>query len=120
MVSRGECMLAQDRRTRLLEAMRNSGIDALVISGTSWQEAYLRYVADFSILEGTGLALLTSDGDCTLYLESVVEAERAAREAHATRIVQARNIAMAAGTRLETFANQRLAAAPAHLLPGWL
>jgi Xaa-Pro aminopeptidase len=113
-------MLAQDRRRRLLEAMRHAGIDTLVIFGTSWQEAYLRYVADFGILEGTGLAVLTSEDECTLYVESVIEAERATIEAHATRIVQARNVAEAAGGQLAKVANQKLAAGPAHLLPGWL
>ena len=35
-------MLAQDRRERLLAEMRNAGVEALVVMGTSWQEAYLR------------------------------------------------------------------------------
>ena len=56
-------MLAQQRRDRLLAEMQKAGIDAIIAFGTNWQEAYLRYVSDFCILEGSGVAVLTADGD---------------------------------------------------------
>ncbi len=36
-------MLAQQRRDRLHGAMRRAGIAALLVFGTTWQAAYLRY-----------------------------------------------------------------------------
>ena len=55
-------MLAKERRERLLAEMRREGLEAIVVYGTSWQEAYLRYVSDFAILEGDGIAILRADG----------------------------------------------------------
>ncbi len=50
-------MLAQERRGRLVTAMREAGIAHLVLYGNAWQGDYLRYGADFGILEGHGIAL---------------------------------------------------------------
>ena len=65
--------------------MRKAGIEAIIAFGTNWQEAYLRYVSDFCILEGSGVAMLTADGRCRLVLDSVTEAERAQEEARGRR-----------------------------------
>jgi len=113
-------MLAQDRRERLLAEMRSAGLEAIAVFGTNWQEAYLRYVSDFCILEGSGIAILTADGRCRLFLDSAVEAERAGGEAVGVETKLVRDLALAVGSTLETIANQRLAAAPPHLIPGWL
>src|SRR5262245_1803948 len=113
-------MLARERRERLLAEMRDAGLDALVIYGTSWQEAYLRYVSDFGILEGDGIAILTADGRCRLFVESLAEAERAADEASGVESKFVRKLAHAVGGALETISNQRLAAAPRALVPAWL
>ena len=99
--------LAADRRGRLIEAMRAGGLDALVVVGASWQEAYLRYVADFSILEGTGIAILYADGRCRLWLESVADAERAEVEASGCEVAFARDLARAAGPEIDAIANRR-------------
>jgi Xaa-Pro aminopeptidase len=112
-------MLAQQRRDRLLAEMRKEGIEAIVAFGTNWQEAYLRYVTDFCILEGSGIAILTSDGDCRLYLESVAEAERAGAETSVT-VKLVRNLAEAVGDGLQSISNQHIAAAPPQLMPSWL
>ena len=113
-------MLAKERRERLVGEMRREGIEAIIAFGTSWQEAHLRYVADFGILEGNGIAILGADGRCRLFLDSAVEAERARVEAPGVETLLARELAQAVGASLETVANQRLAAAPRHLLPVWL
>src|SRR5262245_38328029 len=89
--------LARERRERLLAEMRGAGLDALVIYGTSWQEAYLRYVSDFGILEGDGIAILTADGRCRLFVESLAEAERAAGEASGVESKFVRKLAHAVG-----------------------
>ncbi len=112
--------LSADRRARLGEAMRNEGIDALVICGTSWQEAYLRYVADFGILEGNGLAILTADGRCRMWLESVADWERAQTEAKGTEVHFARDMAKAVTGEIQAIANQKVAVTPRHLMPAWL
>jgi Xaa-Pro aminopeptidase len=112
-------MLAEARRDRLIAEMRKDGIEAIAVFGTNWQEAYLRYVSDFCILEGSGIAMLTSDGHCRLFLESVVEAERASGETTA-EVKLVRNLAQAVGDSLEAISNQHIAAAPPQLMPSWL
>lgn len=112
--------IAQQRRERLLSEMQKAGIDAIIAFGTNWQEAYLRYVSDFCILEGSGVAVLTSDGDCRLVLDSLAEAERAQEEAASVDVTFSRELSRGVIATLEPFANQRLAAAPPHLMPGWL
>ena len=73
-------MLAEERRARLRAAMSEAGIEAMVVYGNAWQGDYLRYAADFGILEGHGIAIVTADGATELYLDSAVEAERAEAE----------------------------------------
>ncbi len=112
--------LAQERRQRLAVAMRESGIDLLLLYGNAWQADYLRYGADFGILEGHGIALIATDGAAELYLDSAVEAERAEAEAPLVRVHFAPDIARAVGARLDRLAGQRLAAAPRRFLPHYL
>ena len=69
--------LAQARRARLAAAMATRGIDVMVLYGNAWQGDYLRYAADFGILEGHGIALVSVDGAVELFLDSATEAERA-------------------------------------------
>ena len=73
-------MLKEERRARLREAMAEAGIDAMVVYGNAWQGDYLRYAADFGILEGHGIAVVDADGSVELFLDSAVEAERAEAE----------------------------------------
>ena len=113
-------MLAQERRERLLAEMRREGLEAIVVYGTSWQEAYLRYVSDFGILEADGIAILTADGRCRLFVENAAKAERAQVEASGTDTRLVRNLAHAVGRELEAVSNQRILAAPRTLLPAWL
>jgi Xaa-Pro dipeptidase len=115
-----ENMLAQERRQRLAAAMREAGIGHLVLYGNAWQGDYLRYGADFGILEGHGIALIAADGAADLYLDSATEAERAEIETPRVRVHFAADIARAVGARLDRAANERLAAAPRRFLPRWL
>jgi Xaa-Pro aminopeptidase len=113
-------MLAEERRQRLVAAMREAGIDHLVLYGNAWQGDYLRYGANFGILEGHGIALIASDGAAELYLDSASEVDRAELEAPSARVHFAPDIARAVGARLDRVANARLAAAPRRFLPRWL
>jgi Xaa-Pro aminopeptidase len=112
--------LADERRRRLLAAMAEAGIDEMVLYGNAWQSDYLRYAADFGILEGHGIAVVSSDGTAELFLDSASEAERAEAETAGATIHFAADIARAVGGRLDRVANHRLAAAPRRLLPNWL
>jgi Xaa-Pro aminopeptidase len=60
--------------------MRDAGLDHLVLFGNAWQNDYLRYAADFGILEGEGLAIVDRDGTVQLLLDDRLEAERCAVE----------------------------------------
>jgi Xaa-Pro dipeptidase len=113
-------MLAEERRRRLLDAMAQAGIAEMVLYGNAWQGDYLRYAADFGILEGHGIAVVSADGTTALYLDSATEAERAEAEVPGARIHIATDIARAVGARLDRVANHRLAAAPRRFLPNWL
>ncbi|MBI3707708.1 MAG: aminopeptidase P family protein [Proteobacteria bacterium] len=113
-------MLAEERRRRLVGAMVEAGLEAMVVYGNAWQGDYLRYVSDFGILEGHGLAVVTADGACRLFLDSVVEVERAEGETAGLDIRLARDVASAVGGDLDRMANHRLAAAPRRFMPHWL
>ena len=113
-------MLADERRRRLLEAMAEAGIAEMVLYGNAWQGDYLRYAADFGILEGHGIAVVSADGTTELYLDSATEAERAEAEVPGAKIHLATDIARAVGARLDRVANHRLAAAPRRFVPNWL
>jgi Xaa-Pro dipeptidase len=112
--------LADARRQRLLAAMQAAGIDEIVAYGNAWQGDYLRYVADFGILEGHGIAVIAADGATELFLDSATDAERAEVEAPGVTVRLAGDIARAVGARLDRVANHRLAAAPRKFIPKWL
>jgi Xaa-Pro aminopeptidase len=119
-MSANHTSLAVTRRRRLLAAMQAAGIDEIVAYGNGWQGDYLRYVADFGILEGHGIAVIAADGTTELFLDSATDAERAEAEAPGVAVRLAGDIARAVGARLERVANHRLAAAPRWFLPAWL
>jgi Xaa-Pro aminopeptidase len=110
-------MLADLRRQRLTDAMAEAGLDALVVYGNAWQGDYLRYATDFGILEGQALAIVRRDGHATLYLDSPLEADRAALDCSGVEIVLAPDFAAEAERTLDRMRNQRIGAAPQRLLP---
>src|SRR5262249_50289019 len=95
-------------------------IEHVVLYGNAWQGDYLRYATDFGILEGHGLALVSSDGTTELFLDSATEAERAESEAPENKIYVAADIPRAAAARLDGVANHRPVAARGRVLPTWL
>ena len=86
-------------------------MDLLVVYGNAWQSDYLRYATDYGILEGEGLAVVRRDGETTLYLDSPLEADRAAVEAPGIDVVfcalDAGRCGSAARTRAATAAWRR-------------
>jgi Xaa-Pro aminopeptidase len=110
-------VLATQRRARLADALRTAGIDALVLYGNSWQGDYLRYATDFGLVEGHGYALVGADGAITAFLESAVEAERAASEVPELTVVLARDAPQALLEALGKRGAAKVGGAPYHLLP---
>jgi len=108
---------AETRTKRLASAMAESGLDALVLYGNAWQNDYLRYAADFGILEGEGIAVVLRDGEVALYLDHPVEAERAAVESPGVDIRLSRNLVGEVASVIERLGNSRVAAGPARHLP---
>ncbi|MFZ2139652.1 MAG: aminopeptidase P family N-terminal domain-containing protein, partial [Xanthobacteraceae bacterium] len=112
--------LAQARRARLAAAMAARGIDAMVLYGNAWQGDYLRYAADFGILEGHGVAIVSSDGTTELHLDSATEAERAEAEVLGAVVCFDPDISGAVAARLVLLRNRHVAAAPRRFLPSAL
>ena len=109
--------IAAARRRRLTGAMVESGLDVLVVYGNAWQSDYLRYATDFGILEGEALALVTREGEVTLFPDSRLEAERARGEITGVEIMFAPGTLTAVEQRLEGFRNSRIGFAPKRLMP---
>ena len=109
--------IAIARRKRLSDAMDAEGLDLLVVYGNAWQSDYLRYATDYGILEGEGLAVVRRGGETTLYLDSPLEADRAAVEAPGIDVTFAPSMLADVEALLERARNSRLASAPKRLLP---
>ena len=110
-------MIANDRRARLIDAMADAGLDALLLYGNAWQGDYLRYATDFGMLEGQALAILRGDGSATLFLDSPLEAERARVECPGVDVVHAPVLVVEVEQALDRLRNHRIGAAPQRLLP---
>ena len=100
-------MIADERRKRLTDAMQESGLDALLVYGNAWQGDYLRYATDFGILEGQALAIVRGDGHVTLYVDSALEADRAALDCPSIEIVLAPDLVGEVDAALNRMRNQQ-------------
>ncbi|MBL8289211.1 MAG: aminopeptidase P family protein [Rubrivivax sp.] len=112
--------LARQRRKRLRELCRDRGWDRLLVYGNAWRCDYLRYVSDFPILEGHGLAILESDGSVRLTLECAMEAERAGVEAPDCDVDWRPDLLNTLAAEVSAMAaapGHRVAAAPLKLMP---
>jgi Xaa-Pro aminopeptidase len=110
-------MIADERRKRLTDAMQDSGLDVLLVYGNAWQGDYLRYATDFGILEGQALAIVRGDGHVTLYVDSPLEADRAALDCPGIETVLAPDLVGEVDQALNRMRNQSVGAAPQRLLP---
>ncbi len=109
--------IAAVRRRRLVAAMAAEDLDAVVLYGNAWQNDYMRYAADFGILEGEAIAVVTRDGQVTLHLDDPGEGERAALECSDVEIVVAPDLVGTVGGLLTRMGNRRTAAGPKRHLP---
>ena len=110
-------MIADQRRKRLTDAMQESGLDVLLVYGNAWQGDYLRYATDFGILEGQALAIVRGDGHITLYVDSPLEADRAALDCPGIETVLAPDLVGEVDEALNRMRNRSMGAAPQRLLP---
>src|ERR1700710_2767814 len=110
-------MIYDDRKTRLLAAMADAGIDMLLVYGNAWQGDYLRYTTDYAILEGQALALVRNDGHITLYLDSPLEVDRAELDCPTAEVIHATDLIAEVDAVLDRLRNYRIGAAPQRLLP---
>ena len=110
-------MIALERRKRLTEAMQAQNLDVLLVYGNAWQNDYLRYVTDYGILEGEGVAIIRRDGDVTIWLDSINEADRAAVEAPGIEVVYSAQMMKDVEDVLHRSRNARMGAAPYRMLP---
>jgi hypothetical protein len=109
--------IAAARRNRLAPAMAEDGVDILVVYGNAWQSDYLRYAADYGILEGEGLGVVRRDGNTTLFLDSALEAERAEVETSGIDVIHAPAMLADVEALLERAGNSRIGAGPKRLMP---
>ena len=100
-----------------MAAMREADLDALVLFGNAWQNDYLRYAADFGILEGEGLAVVRRDGTTTLYLDDVLEAERAGAECPDLHVVASADPVAEVAAWLERAGNRSVGLGPKRHMP---
>src|SRR6202140_445676 len=109
--------IALERKARLIDAMADAVLDVLVVYGNGWQNDYLRYATNFGILEGQALALVRTDGQVTLYLDSPLEVDRAQIDCPNVEVVHAPDLVGEVDGALDRFRNQRIGAAPQRLIP---
>jgi Xaa-Pro aminopeptidase len=113
----GTAALAKRRRLRLAEAMAKAGIDLVVVYGNAWQNDYFRYVTDYGILEGEGIAIMDRDGAVRLYLDHPLEAERAEVETPELTTLYAPEMLKDVEQLLERSGNVSIGAGPQRLFP---
>src|SRR5215470_14186199 len=109
--------IAAERKARLIGAMAEAGLDAVLVYGNAWQNDYLRYAADFGMLEGQALAIARRDGAVALYLDSPLEADRAALECSGVEVVHAPDLVGAVDDALNPLRDRRIGGAPYGSLP---
>ena len=110
-------MLVARRKARLIDAMKEAGLNVALVYGNAWQNDYLRYATNFGILEGQALAMVRDDGQVTLYLDSPLEVDRAEFECPDITVVHAPDLTGKVDAALDRLRNQRVGAMPFRLLP---
>lgn len=110
-------MIHDERKGRLMAAMKDAGWDAVVLCGNAWQSDYLRYASGFGPLDGDAVLLLERDGAARLFVATPDEAERARIEAPDNDVAWAPVPARAAAAALAESGIGAAAGAPWSLLP---
>lgn len=106
-----------ERRERLMAAMADQEIDVILSWGNAWQCDYLRYVSDYSVLEGDAIALVMADGETHLIVEGATEAERARAKCPEAHVEATDDLIETTRSIITKLGNRRIATAPQTLLP---
>ena len=109
--------IAGKRRARLLDAMAGSALDGFLVYGNAWQGDYFRYVAGVRTLEGQGMALLQRDGTIEIFMDSLLDAERARGDMCDVEVTYAPDLVGTVEAVLQRRGNKATGAAPYRLLP---
>src|SRR4030081_829139 len=110
-------LLAHARKTRLIDAMAEAGLDVLLVYANAWQNDYLRYATDFGILEGQALALVRGDGQVALYLDSPLEVDRAPIDCSGLEVIHPSDLVGDVDGALDRFRDQRIGDEQQRLIP---
>lgn len=106
-----------ERQARLLAAMAADGIGAVLAYGNAWQVDYLRWVSDYSVLEGDAFAVVLDDGELHLIVEGPAEGARARAAAPAAEVEATDDLIGTVNALVAKLGNRQIAAAPKTLLP---
>jgi Xaa-Pro aminopeptidase len=109
--------IAQERLERVRALCAEQGWHTVLGYGNLWRCDFVRYLTDFALVEGHGVALLSDDGAVKLYLESPVEAERAAVEAPGCEVIWEPDLVSAVAREVGRAGNRSVGAAPMNLMP---
>ena len=88
----------EERSQRIKDALAEQGLDGVLVYGNAWRVDYLRFAADYSVLEGDAVAIVFADGDTHIIVEGPVEGARA-RAARPDATVTATDDLIAAARR---------------------
>ena len=111
-------MIADERKKRLTDAMKDAGLDVLLVYGNAWQGDYLRYATDFGILEGQALAIVRERRPHHALSSTARWRPTAPRStAPMSRCVLALDLVGEVDKAMNRMRNQRIGAAPQRLLP---
>ena len=102
---------------RIQQAMRNQGLDVLLLAGNAWRSDYLRYAVDVTLMEGEAVALITLDQAPQVWVQHPTEAARIHAERSQLQVHHAANFQAAALQALAQRGSTRQAAAPSSALP---
>ena len=64
------------RWQRIQLAMRDQGLQVLLLAGNAWRSDYLRYAIDVTLMEGEAVALITLDQTPQVWVQHPTEAAR--------------------------------------------
>lgn len=107
----------EERSQRIKDALAEQGLDGVLVYGNAWRVDYLRFAADYSVLEGDAVAIVFADGDTHIIVEGPVEGARARSARPDATVTATDDLIGAARAQMKAFGNRKIAMAPADLMP---
>jgi Xaa-Pro dipeptidase len=107
----------EERSQRIKDALAEQGLDGVLVYGNAWRVDYLRFAADYSVLEGDAVAIVFADGDTHIIVEGPVEGARARAARPDATVTATDDLIAAARAQMKAFGNRKIAMAPVDLMP---